>query len=185
MNNHLLVILLILFPFLPIAQEGILSGLFSSDNKKKKDPIFELAVRQSGPYFGLQQGKYTVAELGGEMQWRKIRLKKPTTHAVNAGIDYNLTENVLGFNSGYYYKGGRTKLTYGGNIVYRSNFTNNRFGIGPTLGYKLFGFHGQVGYFLLTPHDTFKNTNTLYVSLRFVLINNRDMEVKSRWKKKK
>lgn len=188
MNNRFffLIVLPLMLSFSLDAQDGKLSGLFSSDNKKKKkDPLLELAVRQSGPYFGLQQGKYTVAELGGEMQWRKIRLKKPTTHAINAGIDYNLFENVLGFNTGYYYKGGRTKLTYGANLVYRSDFTNNRFGVGPAIGYKLFGFHAQVGYVLLTPHETFITTNTLYVSLRFVLINDRNMEMNSRFKKKK
>jgi len=184
-NRFFFLVVLVSLSFSLVAQEGKLSGLFSSDDKKKKDPLLELAVRQSGPYFGLQQGKYTVAEVGGEMQWRKMRLKKPTTHAVNAGIDYNLFENVLGFNTGYYYKGGRTKLTYGANLVYRSDFTNNRFGFGPALGYKLFGFHAQVGYFLLTPHETFINTNTLYVSLRFVLINDRNIEVNSRLKKKK
>ena len=168
------------------AQKDKRSGLFSTDDKKKKkDPLLELAVRQSGPYFGLQQGKYTLAELGGEMQWRKIRLKKPTTHAVHAGIDYNLFENVLGFSTGYYYKGGRTKFTYGGSLVYRSNFTDHRFGFGPAIGYKLFGFHAQVGYVLLTPHETFTATNTLFVSLRFILINDRDMDVNSRLKKKK
>jgi len=167
------------------SQEFVSVDLFSKDDKKKKDPLLELALRQSGPYFGLQQGRYTVAEIGGETQWRKIRLKKPTTHAVHAGIDYNLFENVLGFSAGYYYKGGRTKFTYGGSLVYRSDFTDNRFGISPAVGYKLFGFHAQVGYALLTPHATFTNTNSLFISLRFVLINERDMELNSRLKKKK
>lgn len=180
-----LILIACLFSAQLIGQENRFSGLFSKDEKKKKDPLVELSVRQSGPYFGLQQGRYTVAELGGEMQWRKIRLKKPTTHAATLGMDYNLTQNVLGFNGGYYYKAGRTKFTYGGNIVYRSDFKNSRIGIGPAVGYKLFAFHGQIGYHLLTPHQTFVTTNTLYVSIRFTLINDRDMEVKTRWSKNK
>lgn len=167
------------------AQDGKLSELFSNEDKKKKDPLLEVGLRQSGPYFGIQQGKYTLAEIGGEMQWRKLRLKRPTTHAIHAGLDYNLFENVLGLSSGYYYKGGRTKFTYGGRLVYRTDFTHHRYGISPALGYKLFGFHGQIGYTLLTPHDTFTAVNTFFVSLRFVLINERDFELNSRLKKKK
>jgi hypothetical protein len=178
-------VLLLCFLVSTVFGQDRLSGLFSKDDKKKKDPLIELSVRQSGPYFGLQQGRYTVAELGGEMQWRKVRFKQPTTHAATLGLDYNLTQNVLGFNAGYYYKGGRTKFTYGGNIVYRSDFTYNRIGLGPAVGYKFFGLHGQVGYYLLTPHETFKNTNMLYVSVRYTLINDREMEVKTRWSKKK
>ncbi|MDG0974442.1 MAG: hypothetical protein P8O07_09830 [Crocinitomicaceae bacterium] len=172
--------------FMPLfAQDEKSSALFYKEDTKKKDPLLEVGLRQSGPYFGIQQGKYTLAEIGGEMQWRKIRLKKPTTHAIHAGLDYNLFENVLGFSTGYYYKGGRTKFTYGGSLVYRTDFTHHRFGISPALGYKLFGFHGQVGYALLMPHDNFVAVNNLFVSLRFVLINERDVELNSRLKKKK
>lgn len=38
---------------------------------KKKEPLIMIEVRKSGPYFGLQQGAYTFAELGGEIQWKK------------------------------------------------------------------------------------------------------------------
>ena len=62
--------------FMPLfAQDEKSSALFCKEDMKKKDPLLEVGLRQSGPYFGIQQGKYTLAEIGGEMQWRKIRLK--------------------------------------------------------------------------------------------------------------
>jgi hypothetical protein len=157
----------------------------SDKSKQKKDPLLQISLRQSGPYFGLQQGRYLVGEIGGEMQWRKLRLKKPITHALTIGADYNLTQNILGLNTGYYYKGGRTKFSFGGNVVYRTDFTHNRIGLGPAIGYKLSAFHAQIGYVLLTPHETFVNTNSIYISLRFTLINERDFDVQTRWGKKK
>ena len=150
-------------------------------NFRKKDPL--LKVYKTGPYIGLQRGKYNTLELGYEFQRKAVKLIKPTTHAFNAGFDYNLTENILGFSAGYWQKRGRLDLTYGGAIVFKSNFDQNRIGITPTIGYKLSLAHLQIGYNILTPFDTFKNTNTLFVSLRLVLINNRNFKWRKRKKK--
>lgn len=147
---------------------------FSQDKKKKKDPLLKVNIRKSGPYFGIQQGMYTVAELGGEMQFKRVKLKKPLTHGINIGASYNIPNNVLGFNAGAYRKPGRFDFIYGLNIAHRTDFYLNRWGGGPMIGYKVFGFQALAGYNFLFPMDSFRTTNTLYVGLRFVLINKRN-----------
>lgn len=140
-------------------------------------PLMDIKVRKSGPYFGIQRGKYTILELGGEMQWKQVKLKSPVTHAVHTGFNYNFKYNVLGYDLGYWVKPSRLGLTYGGNLVLRTDFDENRLGFAPVLGYKLFGFHLQTGYHFLSRSYTFTETNGFFVSLRFVLINNRDVDV--------
>lgn len=144
---------------------------------KKKDPLVKINVRKTGPYFGIQQGVYTVGELGGEMQFKRVKLKKPTTHGINVGAEYNITHNALGFNAGAWRKPGRFDFTYGLNLAYRTNFDESRWGGGPVIGYKIFGFHALVGYNFLTRSANFVESNDLYIGLRFILVNNR----KSTW----
>lgn len=170
--KHILYILFVLL-FSSAFSQGVVSGI------TKKIP--KLTVVKSGPYFGLQRGKYNNIELGVELQRKRIKLVNPVTNALNIGFDYNLNENVLGFTSGYWHKRGRVNLTYGGMLVYKSNFDESKVGISPIVGYKFMYLHLQVGYNLLTLSDTFENTNTLFISLRFGVINNR----KYRWRKKK
>lgn len=149
------------------------SEYFENDSKKK-EPLVKVQVRKSGPYFGIQQGVYTVGELGGEMQFKRVRLKKPHTHGIYIGTEYNIPNNTLGFNAGAWRKPGRFDFTYGLNLAHRTNFEIHRWGGGPTVGYKIFGFHAQVGYNFLTRGGSFQNVNDLYISLRFMLINSRD-----------
>ncbi|MDA9261972.1 hypothetical protein N9P38_01275 [Flavobacteriales bacterium] len=147
----------------------------------KKKPL--VRIFKSGPYLGLQRGKYTNLEIGYEFQRKAVKLIKPTTHAFNTGFDYNLTQNVLGFSAGYWQKKGRLDLTYGANLIYKSDFSNSRFGIAPTVGYKVSIAHLQVGVNLLTKSNDFNNTNVFFVSLRLVMINNRDYKWRKRKKK--
>ena len=160
--------------FVNFYSQGLLGG-------GKKKPL--LTVVKSGPYFGLQRGKYNNLELGLEFQKKGLRLIKPVTHAVNLGFDYNLSENVLGFSAGYWQKKGRVDFTYGGMFVFKSNFDKNRIGVSPIIGYKFLFLHLQVGYNILTISDTFNNTNTLFISLRLGLINNRSYKWRKRKKK--
>ena len=143
----------------------------------------DVSMKRSGPYFGLQQGKYLVPEFGGEFQWSKIRLSDPVTQAVHMGFTYNFRYKVLGYDVGYWIKPKRIGLTYGVNFCYRSDFTYNRFGIAPVLGFKLLQFHLQTGYHFLTKAEHSFETNTLFISLRFVLINNRNLDVNRKGKK--
>ena len=141
-------------------------------------------VLKTGPYIGLQRGKFTNLELGYELQRKAVKLVKPTTHAFNTGFDYNLTENILGFSAGYWQKKGRMDLTFGGNLVYKTNFEQSRFGIAPMVGFKFSWAHLQVGYNLLTKANDFENYNTFFISIRAVMINNRDYKWRKRKKKK-
>lgn len=143
-----------------------------------------LKVRRSGPYFGIQRGKYTIVEFGGEMQWNKVKFRKPITHAAHMGFNYNFKYNVLGYDAGYWFKVGRLDLTYGANLVFRSDFDHNAFGIAPVVGFKFWQLHLQTGYHFLGREAKQFETNTLFVSLRYVFINNRDWNWKREKKKK-
>jgi hypothetical protein len=140
---------------------------------------------KSGPYFGLQRGAYTVLELGVERQWKQVKIKTSETQALHMGFNYNFKYNVLGYDFGYWIKPSRIGLTYGGNFVFRTNFDESRVGLAPVVGYKLFGFHLQTGYHLLTPATYFIETNRFFVSLRFVWINQREIVNNNKKHKKK
>ena len=148
----------------------------------KKEPLVKISVRKSGPYFGLQQGAYTFAEIGGEMQYKRVKLKQPTTYAVNAGGLYNITNNVFGINAGGWQKSGRFDFTYGVNFAYRTDFKQSSVGFGPVVGYKVFGFHFLAGYDFMSNRKSFAETNTLYVAARFLLVT--DRKTKWEWRKR-
>ncbi|PKR81978.1 hypothetical protein CW751_01170 [Brumimicrobium salinarum] len=152
-------------------------SLLFAQNKK---PLIQPSVRKLGPYFGIQQGRFTVGEIGMEAQFKNIRFKKPKTHGVHGGLEYNIPNNALGFNLGYWHKPSRVDLTYGVDLAVRSNFETERFGFSPVIGYKLFGFHLRAGYMFLTPSETFTKTNSLFINLRFILVNNRKFRLNKR-----
>jgi len=65
-------------------------------------------------------------------------------------------------------KTGRVNLTYGGNLVYYTNFHGlQRYGLGPAVGFRFAGFHLINGYNLLLGDKEFKNVNKLYITLRY------------------
>ena len=168
----------------------VLFGLFSSSlhisaQKLNKKPLLDPSVRKMGPYLGVQKGLFYVGELGMELQYKDIKLIKPKTHSLHAGLEYNIPNNALGFNMGYWHKPSRVDLTYGFDVALRSNFKAQRYGISPVIGYKLFGFHIRAGYMFLTPSQLFTETNQLFVNLRFVIVNNRNFKWNKRKKKKK
>lgn len=136
-----------------------------------------LNVTKTGPYFGLQQGKYLVPEIGVERQWKKIQLLEANTHAVHMGFNYNLKYKVLGYDVGYWWKPSRLGLTYGGNIFFRTDFDRSKIGIAPVLGYKIWMLHIQTGFHLMPRPRDFE-TNTFFISVRIGLINDRDMKMK-------
>ena len=164
----LLVSVLISFPILANAQ------LF------KKGRLYEskLYVVKTGPYVGLEQGKYLNFNFGVERQWQQLKLVKPQTHAASLQFDYNFKQKVMGAQLGYWFKIGRLNLTYGGRISWRTDYTYNRFAFSPNVGYKLLQAHFQLGVHLMPPHEGFRNVNTFYASLRWVFINNRDFRRK-------
>ncbi len=176
--NKAIVIFLLLIPALTFAQSN--ENVFG-----KKKPLLDIDVTKTGPYFGLQRGKYTVVEIGIERQWKQIRLKNPYTHAVHMGFNYNFKYNVLGYDVGYWYKSNRLGLTYGGNLFMRTNFDDTRIGIAPVIGYKIWLIHFQTGYHFMPRLPENFETNRFFVSLRIGIINDRDVDFEWRKKKKK
>ncbi len=157
-----------------------LSNIFSQEVGEKKN-IFsnlktKITIRKSGPYFGIQRGKYTLFEMGGEMQWKRVKWIKPITNAVHTGLNYNFEDNILGYDAGYWFKTGRLNMTYGANLCYRTDFTHDRIGFTPVIGYKLTQLHLQVGYHFLSPSPNFSTTNTFFIALKLILINNRKID---------
>lgn len=150
-------------------------NVFGQLNEKLDLP--EVRVLKSGPYLGIQRGDYWVGELGAEFQWKRIQLKTATTHGIHTGFNYNFNHNILGYDLGYWIKPSRLGLTYGGNLLLRTDFAENKFGFAPCIGYKLFGFHLQTGYQFLSGSKEMKGVNTFFLSLRFVLINHRDTKI--------
>ena len=145
-----------------------------------KDKWLDVRVKKSGPYIGYQRGLYNVGELGVERQWKRIKFKTAITHGVHIGFNYNFTNNVLGYETGYWIKPSRVGLTYGACANFFTDFTHNRIGVSPVIGYKLYGFHLQTGYHFLTPSGNFKEVNTFFISLRFIIVNDRDFDIQQK-----
>jgi hypothetical protein len=133
----------------------------------------KLFQKNTGMIIGLQRGKYNSIELGGEAHWRKISLLKPHIIGATANLEYNFENNVIGYKAGMWMKRGRINLTYGANVSYFTNFKEgNRFGFGPSVGFRLLGLHLINGYNFLTKDNTQGDeapiqVNSLYMSLRY------------------
>jgi hypothetical protein len=147
-----------------------------ADYSKYTSSIFsgrKLFQRNIGMIFGLQKGRYTAIELGGEAHWRKISLLKPHIIGATTNLEYNFSNNVIGYKAGMWMKRGRINLTYGANISYYSDFKDkSSFGFGPSVGFRLLGLHLVNGYNFLTKsksnaEDQPLQANTLYMSLRY------------------
>lgn len=139
-------------------------------------PKLEINSRKVGMLLGLQQGAYTSLELGMEGQWKKLKLKDPWTIAVNGTVQYNLQNNILAYKMGSWFKLGRTDLSLGANAGFFTDFGENRFAIGPEIGFKLVGFHVYTGgNFQLHP-DPLDTINTFYVGIRYFLISDRKVK---------
>lgn len=138
-------------------------------------PLPKLRQHNSGAIIGLQKGHSTAIELGGEMHWRKIGLKKPTIWGATTNLEYSFSENVIGYKAGVWRKQGRINLTYGANLAYFTDFKGgSQFGIGPSVGFRILGLHLVNGYNILVGDMSEpKNggsparANTLYMSLRY------------------
>lgn len=128
----------------------------------------KLYQRNYGAILGLQRGNITSVELGGEMHWRKMSFRKPKITGATANLEYNFGHHVLGYKAGLWQKQGRVNLTYGGNLVYFTNFNGlQRYGLGPAIGFRLAGFHLVNGYNILAGDKEFKDVNKLYMTLRY------------------
>lgn len=136
-------------------------------------PPAKLFQRNTGMILGWQRGRYTAIELGVEGHWRKVSLLKPHVIGATANMEYNFGSNVVGYKAGAWMKQGRINLTYGANIGYFTNFKGgHRFGVGPSVGFRLLGFHLINGFNLLTADKSATTehpvaVNSLYIALRY------------------
>lgn len=135
----------------------------------------KLFQRNTGMIIGIERGKYTSLELGGEAHWRKMSLLTPHIIGATANLSYNPGKNVLGYHAGVWMKRGHINLTYGADINYFTDFNNRQsLGIGPSVGFRFFGLHLVNGYNFLTKINTKIDepslpVNTFYMSLRYYL----------------
>ena len=137
----------------------------SSDVTSYKKKLYQ---HNRGAIIGLQRGAVTAIELGAEAHWRKLSLTNPTIIGATANLGYNFGHHTIGYQAGMWMKRGRVNLTYGGNLLYYSNFNGlHRYGIGPAVGFRLAGFHLINGYNFLAGDKELDGANTLYITLRY------------------
>ena len=157
----------------------LFSTVAFGQNLKAESPAWlELRVMKYGPYIGYQRGRYDFLEFGGEIQWNKVRLKKPVKQGLHTGFNYNFWHNVLGYEIGYWIRPHRMGLTYGANAFYKTNFTTDRFGITPVIGYKFWILHLQTGYHFMSRPKTAFEMNKFFIALRIGIISERDVKLK-------
>jgi len=137
------------------------SSVFSKDFDTK----FKIRKQGFGTIIGLQRGAITNIVLGGEYHWKKMRFTRPKLWAANFSIEYNFGHNIAGYRAGFFYKVGKIALTYGASACYITDFDKGSFGVTPTLGFRLAGFHFTTGYNILTDNPPEKKYNTLFVGL--------------------
>ena len=141
-------------------------------------------IVRSGTFFGVQTGKFWVGEIGIERQSKQLKIKKPNTHALFFALNYDLDNSVIGSDVGYWFKTSNLGFSYGVKGVLKSDFSTLKYGIAPTIGYKVLQLHVNTGYHFLVPNrrsETF-DLNYLFLSVKFLLVN--DLEIKRKRKKK-
>lgn len=147
-----------------------LATFAQNDQEEKKGirlPKYVATKRSVGMIGGMEFGNLTFLELGVEGHWKRIRLKKARLLAVNANMEYNFGNNILGYNAAAWIKRGRVNLTYGVNVSYITDFTHTRYGLGPQIGFRLIGFHLVNGYNFLFGEKELDQVNKFYVGLRY------------------
>jgi hypothetical protein len=147
----------------------LLSPFRSNADENKARPFKKkLFQRNHGAIVGLQKGTATAFELGGEAHWRKLSLFNPHIIGASTNLEYNFGGHVLGYKAGMWMKRGRVNLTYGGNVVYFTDFKGlQRYGLGPSVGFRLLGFHLINGYNFLAGDKELTQANTLHMTLRY------------------
>jgi hypothetical protein len=145
-----------------IAQPSIDLNPFNKEKHKRK-----LYQRNHGAIIGIQRGGSTSFEMGYEAHWRKLSLLKPNIVGATANMEYDVANHIMGYKAGMWMKRGRINLTYGGNLVYFNDFKGSgKYGLGPSVGFRLAGFHFTNGINLMAGDKELK-ANTLYASLKY------------------
>ncbi len=149
--------------------------------KRDNSLLGKLYQRNYGAQLGFQRGAYNFFEMGFEHHWRTISLTKPRMFSAGGSFGYNFWDNTAEYKIGAWYKWGRIALTYGGNLVYATNFEQGKLGLAPVVGFRLLGFHLTTGYnAFFNGDEEFKEFNRFYVSLRYYF----PIDNTFKWKKK-
>lgn len=160
---------------------GFLCVFLSSTLFANPDSLYDPKKRtlKSGPYFGLQSGRFYALEYGWELQ-RKTRedlVHSNTTaihHGFNASFDFSRLNPILGYDIGFWSRTGNFDLTYGLSAAVRTDLKQLRFGVCPSVGIKVWQLHVQTGMYVLAPFyaldNTTFNSNTFFISARFLLV---------------
>jgi hypothetical protein len=157
--------------------------------KKEQTAQAKLYQRNYGVILGLQRGQATFFEFGSEIHWRKVRINNPRLMAATANVSYNLADNVLGYQAGFWAKRGRIALTLGANAGYYTDFNKGSLFVGPAVGFRLLGFHLTTGYNYLFSKGVSEvagepslsdKVNNFHIGLRYYF----PLDNKFRWSKK-
>lgn len=154
------------------------------------DKKIEKTIIKTGPYFGVQSGLFYAGEVGMERQWKQGKLISPTTNSFHFGVNYSYDfkswKPILGYDMGYWFRKDNISLTYGITACVRTNFEQYRYGFSPVIGYKVWQIHLQTGYHFLFPMrhsaDNYFQANTIFLSARFILVNDREVQKKEKKK---
>lgn len=151
------------------------------EEKEKKDRL-KLYQSSRGVLLGYERGRMDMVQVGYHYNWKKIKLKKPVIRTTEAFLEYAPFNNVLGAKLAYWQRLGRLKFTYGGHLGYFTDFSHGSLSLGPSAGFRLLGFHGQLGYNLFTNPEV--DANRLYLSLSFFIPQHTKLSSKRGEKKK-
>lgn len=169
-------ILSLLILFLPLSGFSINYQKSFSSFPKKIRP--SLITQKRGVYLGYERGLYDVLEFGMEFQRKKLAIKKSNNHALAIGFNYNMRHNVLGYSATYWHLKGIYGLTYGGDVLFVTDFKNSDFGVAPVIGFRFSGFHLQTGYKFLVNGGSIAEANKFFIRLRFTLNKKTDRDLK-------
>ena len=135
-------------------------------DKENKDRL-KLYQNTQGILIGYEKGRSDMLNVGYHYNWKKIRLKKPTIHAVEGIASVNPFDGILGIQGSYWQRIGRFKWTYGGRIGAFTDFSESTLSVGPVVGFRILGIHGQTGVNLLSNSEV--NANILYLNLSLLI----------------
>ena len=154
--------------FLLISQISLADNIheFKLGDKKKKT---KFSVNKYGTLIGIQRGQFFNIELGVEQQKKQLKLQTPNTIAWAFNMEYAWDTNTLGYKLGGWFKTGRMGFTYGANALGTTNFERYNFGVAPTLGFKLIGFHLITSYNLFMNNKANYDYNVMHVSIRYFI----------------
>ena len=173
MKKVFFLLLIFCWPLALLAQLAWNASVLTESDSYKTEyspPPFKKKLFQNnrGAIVGLQRGVVTAIEMGAEAHWRKLSLSNSRIIGATANLGYNFGKHIIGYRAGMWMKHGRVNLTYGGSLIYYSNFKGlNSYGAGPAVGFRLAGFHLINGYNFLAGDKGLEGANTLYITLRY------------------